>query len=126
LKSSVLEDKDNFYEQFEINKSTRQKIFDAITKQSVTDGDKKITPLQAFIKNDPNKANKIIGTLYVLTEGFTKFDGIMKGTVKKQVRESVKNLEKALNQSKPLDGSMSFKSCIGEDGSNLKIFDFAI
>ena len=124
LKTSVLEDKENFYEQFELNKSARQKVFDVIAKPSVTDGDNKLTPLQAFIKKDPNKANKIIGTLYVLTEGFTKFDGIMKGTVKKQVRKSVENLERALNQSKPLDGSMSFKSGIGVDNSNLKIIDF--
>lgn len=125
LKSSIIDDKENFYEQFELPKTSRQKVFDVVAKASVVDGDKKITPLQAFIKNDPNKANKIIGTLYVLTDGFTKFDGIMKGTVKKQVRDSVKNLERALNQTKPLDGSMSFKSGIGEDGSNLKIIDFA-
>ena len=124
LKSSIIDDKENFYEQFELPKTSRQKVFDVVAKASVVDGDKKITPLQAFIKNDPNKANKIIGTLYVLTDGFTKFDGIMKGTVKKQVRKSVENLERALNQTKPLDGSMNFKSGIGEDGSNLKIIDF--
>ena len=124
LKSSIIDDKENFYEQFELPKTSRQKVFDVVAKASVVDGDKKITPLQAFIKNDPNKANKIIGTLYVLTDGFTKFEGIMKGTVKKQVRKSVENLERALNQSKPLDGSMNFKSGIGEDGSNLKIIDF--
>jgi hypothetical protein len=124
LKSSIIDDKENFYEQFELPKTSRQKVFDVVAKASVVDGDKKITPLQAFIKNDPNKANKIIGTLYVLTDGFTKFEGIMKGTVKKQVRKSVENLERALNQTKPLDGSMNFKSGIGEDGSNLKIIDF--
>jgi len=124
LKSSIIDDKENFYEQFELPKTSRQKVFDVVAKASVTDGENKITPLQAFIKADPNKANKIIGTLYVLTDGFTKFDGIMKGTVKKQVRDSVKNLERALNQTKPLDGSMNFKSGIGEDGSNLKMIDF--
>ena len=41
---------------------------------------------QKFIKDDPNKANKIIGTLYVLTDGFTKFDGIYKGAVKKEIK----------------------------------------
>lgn len=125
LKSSIIDDKENFYEQFELPKSSRQKVFDVVAKASVTDGDKKITPLQAFIKNDPNKANKIIGTLYVLTDGFTKFDGIMKGTVKKQVRQSVKNLEKALTNTEINDGSLNLKSGIGES-DDFKILDFAI
>ena len=130
LKDSVLEDKENFYEQFELPKAARQKVFDTIAKPTVTVGkddkgkDIKITALQNFIKTDPNKANKIIGTLYVLTDGFTKFENIMKGTVKKQVRKSVENLERALNQTNINDGSMTFKSGIGEDSSNLKILDF--
>ena len=124
LKDSIIEDKENFFDQFEINKSVRQKIFDAVAKPSITDGDMKLTPIQKFIKDDPNKANKIIGTLYVITDGFTKFDGILKGTVKKQVRKSVENLERVLAQTKTNDGSMIFKSGIGEDNSNLKMLDF--
>ena len=130
LKSSIMDDKENFFEQFELPKSARQKVLDVVSRPSVSVGkdengkDIKITALQNFIREDANKANKIIGTLYVLTEGFTKFDGIMKGTVKKQVRKSVENLERALNNSKPIDGSMNFKSGIGEDGSNLKVLDF--
>lgn len=129
LKASILEDKENFYEQFEVGKAIRQKIFDTVSKPSVVIGkdkdgkDIKITQLQKFIKDDPNKANKIIGTLYVITEGFTKFDGILKGTVKKQVRESVKNLERALNNTKPIDGSLSLKTGVSEN-NNLKIIDF--
>ena len=123
LQDSIIEDKEGFYEQFEIGKTTRQKIFDVVAKASVVDGDRKITPIQKFIKDDPNKANKIIGTLYVLTDGFTKFEGLFKGEVKKQVRESVKNLEKALNQTKPIDGSMNLKTGLGEN-SNMKILDF--
>lgn len=130
LKTTIMDDKDNFYEQFELPKASRQKVFDAVAKPSAVVGkddkgrDIKITPLQKFIKDDPNKANKIIGTLYVLTEGFTKFDGLFKGTVKKQVRKSIDNLERVLAQNKPMDGSLNFKSGIGEDGSNLKIIDF--
>ena len=122
LKDSILND-DEFFEQFEIGKPTRQKILDVVTKPSIVDGDNRITPIQKFIKDDPNKANKIIGTLYVITDGFTKFDGILKGTVKKQVRESVKNLERALNNTKPIDGSLSLKTGVSEN-NNFKIIDF--
>ena len=124
LKDSILEDKENFFDQFEVSKTIRQKIFDTVAKPSITDGETKITPLQKFIKDDPNKANKIIGTLYVITDGFTNFGGIMKGTVKKEVRKSVENLQRVIAQTKPQDGSMSFKSGIGQDNSNLKILDF--
>lgn len=124
LKDSIIDDKENFYEQFEIGKASRQKIFDVVARPSIQDGENKITPLQKFIKDDPNKANKIIGTLYVLTNGFTDFSGMMKGTVKKQVRQSVANLQRVLAQTKPQDGSMNFKTGLGEDNSNLKILDF--
>ena len=124
LKDSIIEDKENFYDQFEVSKTIRQKIFDTVAKPSIVDGETKITPLQKFIKDDPNKANKIIGTLYVITDGFTNFSGIMKGTVKKEVRKSVENLQRVIAQTKPQDGSMSFKSGIGQDNSNLKILDF--
>jgi len=124
LKDSILDDKEGFYEQFEINKSIRQKIFDSVAKASITDGDKKLTPLQKFIKDDPNKANKIIGTLYVITDGFTDFKGLMKGEVKKQVRDSVKNLERVLHQSNISDGSMNFKTGLTNELPNTKILDF--
>lgn len=125
LKTSILEDKDNFYEQFELGKSARQKIFDVVAKPSIVEDDKRFTPLQKFIKDNPNKANKIIGTLYVLTDGFTDFKGLMKGEVKKQVRKSVENLEKVLSQSRTVtDGSLQFKSGIGAEIPNNKIVDF--
>jgi len=123
LKDSILND-DDFYNQFEMSKASRQKVFDTVANASIQDGDNRITPIQKYIKDDPNRANKIIGTLYVLTDGFTKFDNIMKGTVKKQVRESVKNLERALSQVKPMDGSMNFKTGLTEDNSNMKLLDF--
>ena len=124
LKDSILEDKENFYDQFEINKTLRQKIFDTVAKPSIIEGETKLTPLQKFIKDDPNKANKIVGTLYVITDGFTNFSGLMKGTVKKEVRKSVENLQRVIAQTKPQDGSLNFKSGLGEDNSNLKILDF--
>lgn len=124
LKESVLDDKENFYEQFEIGKATRQKIYDTIAKPSVVDGKNKITPLQKFIKDDPNKANKIIGTLYVITNGFTDFSGIMKGTVKKQVRKSVEELNRALNRTTVSDGSLNFKTGLSNDLPNMKLVDF--
>ena len=76
------------------------------------------------MREKPNEALKMFGTMYVLTEGFTKFDGIFKGVVKKQVRESNKNLAKLLNQVQNTDGSLNLKSGIGET-PNLKMVDFA-
>ena len=126
LKDSIIEDKENFYEQFEVSKAIRQKILDAVAKPTVIDGDKKITLIQKFIKDDPNKANKIIGTLYVLTDGFTKFDGILNGAVKKEVRKNRRDLERLLNQTGPIDASLQYKSGISENNDNTKILDLAI
>jgi hypothetical protein len=76
------------------------------------------------MKDNPVDSYKMLGTFYVLTEGFTNFDNIMKGVVKKEVRKSVQNLERVLNQTKITDGSLNYQSGIGTDNPKMKLLDF--
>lgn len=125
LETSIIDD-DEFYKSLEVDKNLRKKIYDTVAKPIKQDDGSKITELQKYMKDKPNEALKMIGTLYVLTEGFTKFEGILKGTVKKKVRESTRNLEKLLNQTPNIDGSLTFKSGIGDIDNTEKIIGFDI
>ena len=123
IEDSILND-DEFYNKFEVNKTVRKKIFDAVAKPVFDDNGVKITALQKYMKDNPIDSYKMLGTFYVLTEGFTNFDNIMKGVVKKEVRKSVQNLERVLNQTKITDGSLNYQSGIGTDNPKMKLLDF--
>ena len=78
IEESILND-DDFYAQFELGKTARKKIFDSVARPTFDDNGTKITALQKYMKDNPVESYKVLGTLFVLTEGFTKFDNIMKG-----------------------------------------------
>lgn len=113
LRVSILDD-DEFYNKFDINKSIRQKIFDTVAKPIKQEDNTQLTAIQEYMKNKPNEALKMFGTMYVLTEGFTKFENILKSAVKRQVSANTKKLEALLSQTPSIDGSLEYKSGIGD------------
>lgn len=125
LETSIIDD-DEFYNSLEINKTVRKKILDTAIKPIRQEDGSQITAVQKFMKENPNKALKMFATMMVLTEDFTKFDNLFKGTVKKQVKESTRNLQRLLNQTSPIDGSLQFKSGVSEKIDTSKIIDFDI
>lgn len=125
LKTSIVDD-DDFYKQFDINKTIRNKIYDTVAKPLKQKDGSQLTEIQKYMKEKPTEALKMFGTMYVITEGFTKFDGILKGAVNRKVKESTRNLERLLNQSTVTDGSLTFKSGIGSADNMDKIIGFDI
>jgi len=125
LETSIIDD-DDFYTPLEVSKTVRKKIFDTVAKPIKQKDGTQITAIQQYMKEKPNEALKMFGTMYVLTEGFTKFEGILKGTVKKKVRESTRNLERLLTQTPAIDGSLNYKSGIGDIDNGEKIIGFDI
>jgi hypothetical protein len=112
LKKSILEDKELFQD-LNINKSTRQQIYDTVSKpiETLEDGTK-ITALQKYIKENPIDFHKNVGMLYVLTDGFTNINKFIKGPVKKEVKKGIDRLTNVLNNTSMNDGSLSFKAGI--------------
>ena len=94
LKKSILSDKKPFGD-LEIDKSTRQRVFDAISKPVFTDPEtgERLTALQKYEADNHNDFMKYVGLTYVLTDGFKSLDGLVKGKVKKEVGKSLKELE---------------------------------
>ena len=117
LKKSILSDKKPFGD-LELDKNTRQRVFDAISKPVFTDpetGDK-LTAIQKFEADNHNDFMKYVGLTYVLTDGFKSLDGLVKGKVKKEIGKGLKELEHTLNNTaRNSDGTLKFTSGVGAD-----------
>ena len=117
LKKSILSDKKPFGD-LELDKNTRQRVFDAISKPVFTDpetGDK-LTAIQKFEADNHNDFMKYVGLTYVLTDGFKSLDGLVKGKVKKEIGKGLKELEHTLNNTaRNSDGTLKFASGVGSD-----------
>lgn len=117
LKKSILSDKKPFGD-LELDKNTRQRVFDAISKPVFTDpetGDK-LTAIQKFEADNHNDFMKYVGLTYVLTDGFKSLDGLVKGKVKKEIGKGLKELEHTLNNTaRNSDGTLKFTSGVSSD-----------
>lgn len=120
LKKSILSDKKPFGD-LEIDKSTRQRVFDAISKPVFTDPEtgERLTVLQKYEADNHNDFMKYVGLTYVLTDGFKSLDGLVKGKVKKEVGKSLKELEHTLNNTaRNSNGTLKFTSGVSSDSES--------
>ena len=116
LKKSILEDSKVFGE-LQIDKATRQKVFDNISKPVYKDPETGMlfTAIQKYEMDNKNEFLKNVGLLFTLTDGFKNLDGLIKGKVRKEVKKGLRELEHTLNNtSRTLDGNLKFASG-GED-----------
>lgn len=121
LKNSILSDKKPFGD-LEIDKSTRQRVFDAIAKPIYTNPKtgERLTAIQKFEAENHNDFMKYIGLTYVLTDGFKSLDGLVKGKVKKEVKKGLKELEHTLNNTaRNSDGTLKFASGVTSDPESM-------
>ena len=117
LKKSILEDK-KFFGEIEVDKTTRQKIFDNISKPVWKDPEtgEFYTALQKYEMDNHSDFMKNVGLLFTLTDGFKSLDKLVKGRVKKEVGKGLKGLENILNTtSRDSNGNLKFVSSIQDD-----------
>ena len=117
LKKSILSDSKPFGE-LELDKNTRQRVFDAISKPVFTDPEtgERLTAIQKFEADNHNDFMKYVGLTYVLTDGFKSLDGLVKGKVKKEIGKGLKELEHTLNNTaRNSDGTLKFTSGVNSD-----------
>lgn len=117
LKKSILEDK-KFFGEIEVDKATRQKIFENISKPVYKDSEtgEYYTALQKYELDNHSEFMKNVGLLFTLTDGFKSLDKLVKGKVKKEVGKGFKNLEHLLsNTSRTADGNLKFVTSVQED-----------
>ena len=117
LKKSILEDKEVFGE-LSIDKKTRQKIFDNISKPVYKDPDtgQIFTALQKYEMENRTDFLKNVSLVFTLTDGFKNLDGLIKGKVKKEVKKGIRELENVLNNTaRTSDGNLRFVSNVEDD-----------
>lgn len=117
LKKNILEEEKVFGE-LQIDKATRQKVFDNISKPVYKDSEtgELFTALQKYEMDNRLDFLKNVGLIYTLTDGFKNLDGLIKGKVKKEVRKGLRELETTINNTaRTTDGNLKFATGVDED-----------
>lgn len=117
LKESILNEK-NILGDLSIDKPTRQKIYDNISKPIYKDPEtgEYYTTIQKYEKDNRVDFLKYLGLIFTLTDGFKSLDGLVKGKVKKEVKNGLRDLEHAINNTaRNSDGNLKFVSGVDED-----------
>ena len=117
LKKSILEDNKVFGE-LQLDKSTRQKVFDSISKPIYKDPDtgELFTAIQKYEKENRMDFLKNVGLLFTLTDGFKSLDKLVKGKVRKEVNKGLRELENVItNTSRTTDGNLRYVSGVNDD-----------
>ena len=117
LKKSILEDK-KFFGEVEVDKTTRQKVFDNISKPVWKDPEtgEYYTAIQKYERDNHSDFMKNVGLLFTLTDGFKSLDKLVKSKVKKEVGKGLRGLEHVLNTtSRDSNGNLKFVSGVQDD-----------
>lgn len=111
LKKSIMEDK-NLYGDVDVDKATRTKIYDFITKPVHKDSNGNyMTALQKYQSENTIEAMKNFAICYTLTNGFKDWSKLGSKQAKREVKKGLANLEKVINStSRNNDGSLGFVS----------------
>ena len=117
LKSSILEDK-NIFGDLSVDKSTRQRIYDNISKPIYKDPEtgEYYTAIQKYEMENKVEFLKNLGLIFTLTDGFKSFDSLVKNKVKKEVKKGLRDLENTINNTaRTTDGNLKFISSVNDD-----------
>ena len=129
LRKSILEDKEVFGS-VQLDKSTRQKVFDTISKPVYKDPEtgEYFTAIQKYERENSTEFLKNVGLLFTLTDGFKSIDKLVKGQVRKEVKKGLRELENTLNNTaRTSDGNLRFVSGVSGDlESNARGWDLDI
>lgn len=110
LKKSILTEKKVFGD-IEIDKNTRQRVYDNIAKPIYKDPDsgEYLTAVQKYQRENPVEFSKNLGLLFTLTDGFKNIDTLVGGKVKKEVKKGLRELEtKIRSTSSSTSGNLRF------------------
>lgn len=115
LKKQMLEDKEIF-EGITMDKATRQKAYDNIAKPVYkTEDGEYLTAIQKYETENPVEFRKKLGVIFTLTDGFKNLDMLVKGKVKKEVKNSLRELEHTLRNTNRPKGNPQFVGGVQED-----------
>ena len=122
LKNSIFDKKSKFFDDIELDKNTRQKIYDNITKPIYKDKEtgEVFTAIQKYEMENRDEFIAKLGLLFTLTDGFKSIDRLVNGKVKKEIKRGLKDLENKINNtSRDFSGNLKFTSGVDDSESYL-------
>lgn len=116
LRKSLL-DKEEVFEGVTLNKVTRQKVWDNLTKPVHKDSKGNMySAIQKYELENKMDFMKKLGVIFTLTDGFKRLDGLVQGKVNKETRKNLRELEHVLkSSSRGFGGPLEFMSGIADD-----------
>ena len=117
LKKSILEGDIKFFEDVGISKDVRQRAFDAISKPIYKDPKtgEIYTAIQKLELDNSEEFLAKLGLIYVLTDGLTDINGLVKNKVKKEVKRGFSELENKINNTRrDSRGNLKFASGVDD------------
>lgn len=118
LKKSIMDDKEVVKGIGELDRSVRQKAYDAVSKPVYKDSKtgRVYSAVQKFEKENPVEFRKVIGLVYALTDGYKSFDSLVKSKVEKEKKKGIAELERVINSTQRNgDGSFRLANGSGDD-----------
>lgn len=117
LKKDILSS-DKVYGEIPLDKATRQKIYENITKPVHRDKNtgEYYTALQKYRLENEQEYLKNFGLFYTLTDGFTNLEKLIAPTAKKEVKKKLKELEHTINNTSR--GTSGVLQYVGNSGTS--------
>ena len=110
LKNSMLNN-DDIFGDLKVDKTTRQKAFDTISKPIWKDPEtgQYYTALQKYEKENRLDFLKYVGLIFTLTDSFKSLDNLVKEKQKKEARKGISALERVINSTqRGVDGNLQY------------------
>lgn len=119
LKKSIL-DKESFFDGVKVDKATRQKAYDAITKPVHKDEQGNyMNELQKYQREHPMEYVGNVALLYALTDGFQNVKKLAAGPIKAGLKKGFAELESVLNStSRNGDGTLNLANTSPDNREN--------
>lgn len=108
FRQAVLE-KDKLFEDIPVDKTTRRKAYEAMTKVvSTNDDGKQLNAVQQYADEHPIEFRTMLGIVYAMTDGFTKMGKLLTKSVDKKVNRNLREIEKRVMGTTRQGGSFNF------------------
>ena len=97
LKKSIMDSNEGLFSEIGVDKKTRQKIYDNISKPTYKDdAGNWYTEIQKYEMEHKTDFLKYVSLFYTMTDGFKNIDKVVNKTAQKKVNSAVQDLQKKL------------------------------
>ena len=122
IKDAIFDTKTKVFGDIELDKSTRQRMYDSVTKPVYRDKEsgETYTEVQKYAQDNPEDFWVKMSFFYTMTDGFKSLDKLVGNKVKKGIKKGLRDLEGKINStSRTSAGDISFISGVNDNESYL-------